>query len=132
MKHLILLSFAALTIFLTSCEDNCVDTYQFEAYIPVYKSAEELNPEVTFESQRSLENPGKIYYYGQYILINEQHQGVHIIDNSDVQSPQKIGFINIEGNLDIALKGDYIYADDYYNLIIIDISNIRNPSISLL
>ena len=63
-------------------------------------------------------------------MINEQLQGVHVIDNSDLSNPQKIGFINIEGNIDIALKGDYIYADDYYNLVVIDISNIESPTIS--
>jgi hypothetical protein len=127
---LLLICSLSITLFFTSCDQGCEESHTFEAYIPVYKSAEELNPEVTFEDQRSLENPGKIYYYGDYILINEQLQGVHIIDNSDLQNPQKIGFINIEGNVDIALKGDYIYADAHFNLVVIDISDIHNPTIT--
>ncbi len=130
MTRIIALLALAASILMTSCEKNCQDIYAFEAYVPVYKSAEELSPEVTFESQRTLENPGKIYYYAQYILINEINHGVHIIDNSDIQSPQKIGFISIEGNIDIALKGNHIYADDFYNLMVIDISDIRNPEIT--
>ena len=131
IRSLLLLIFSiSFTTLFISCDQGCEESYTFDAYVPVYKSAEELNPEVSYEGQRSLENPGKIYYYGNYILINEQLQGVHVIDNSDLSNPQKIGFINIEGNIDIALKGDYIYADDYYNLVVIDISNIESPTIS--
>ena len=131
IRSLLLLVFSiSFTTLFISCDQGCEESYTFDAYVPVYKSAEELNPEVSYEGQRSLENPGKIYYYGNYILINEQLQGVHVIDNSDLSNPQKIGFINIEGNIDIALKGDYIYADDYYNLVVIDISNIESPTIS--
>ena len=120
----------SLTLLYTSCDQGCEDSYTYEAYLPIYKSAEELNPDISFQGQRSLENPGKIYYYGDYILINEQLQGVHVIDNSDLLNPQNIGFISIEGNIDIALKGDYIYADAHYNLVVIDISDILQPVIS--
>lgn len=127
-KLTFLFSICILALF--SCSEDCETTYTYETYIPVYKTPEELSPEITFDASRTMENPGKIYYYGDYILINEKNSGVHVIDNSDTQSPNKIGFISIEGNLDIALKGNYLYADDYYSLLVIDISDLQNPEIT--
>ncbi len=131
MNRLLLILLSISTIFFfQSCEDNdCTTEYTFQSWTPVYKSAEELVPTVEYVASRELESPGKIYYYGKYILINEKNQGVHIIDNSDITNPQKVGFIAIEGNLDMGLKGDYLYADDYYNLLVIDISDITAPEI---
>ncbi len=129
MKKIIILLSACMFV-LFSCSEDCQTTYTYETYLPVYKSPEELTPEISYEASRSLESPGKIYYYGNYILINEKNAGVHIIDNSDIQNPTKIGFISIEGNLDIALKGDFLYADDFYNLMVIDISDMQNPKIT--
>ena len=78
---------------------------------------------------RALENPGKFYYLNNLILINERGAGVHIIDNSDITDPQKLGFIAIEGNEDISLSGHFIYADTWQNIIVIDIENYREPKV---
>jgi hypothetical protein len=51
------------------------------------------------------------------------------MDNSDPSNPQNISFIEIPGNLDIAIKDNFLYADSYVDLLTIDISNIENPVI---
>lgn len=130
MKYLSLLALSFLILFNSSCtDDDCQTEITYTAYVPVYKTSEELLPEIKFEGQRPLTNPGKIYYYGKYILINERNEGVHIIDNKNLNAPISLGFISIEGNLDIALRGDYLYADDLYNLLVIDISAIDQPEL---
>jgi hypothetical protein len=128
--NIIFLALSFVSIFLLqSCGEDCQQIVTYTAYVPVYKSSEELLPKVSYIAQRELKKPGKIYYYGNYILINEQNEGVHIIDNSNLKAPIKIGFISIEGNIDIALRDNYIYADDFYNLLVIDISTITDPKI---
>ena len=72
---------------------------------------------------------GKIYFYQDYILVNEKYEGIHIIDNSDPSNPQSTNFICIPGNIDIAVKDDILYADSYTDLIAIDISDIGNIQI---
>ncbi|MGB5358352.1 MAG: hypothetical protein WBN27_00230, partial [Eudoraea sp.] len=46
-------------------------------------------------------------------------------DNSDPNSPQKISFIKIAGNVDISIKGNFLYADSLTDLMVLDISEIN-------
>lgn len=130
MFRLTILSILTITLMLTSCTDEeCTSTVTYVSYEPILKTADEIEEDIQFVEDRVLENPGKFYYYQDMILINERGQGVHIIDNSDVSNPQKLGFIAIEGNEDISLSDHYIYADTWQNIIVIDIENIREPNV---
>ncbi|MEN8117819.1 MAG: hypothetical protein ABFS16_12610 [Bacteroidota bacterium] len=109
---------------------SCMDEYTevFTANSPVYLSYEDLREGVKTSASRDLVNPGKIYFKDGYIFINEEFKGVHIIDNRNPENPQNIGFIEIPGNVDIAIKNDILYADSYIDLVAIDISDINDPS----
>ena len=102
-------------------KDSCSSTYTI--YAPIYKKLTDVRAEMKSEAARPLENTGKIYVYGQYIFMNEVHKGIHVIDNSNPASPKNISFINIPGNVDIAVKGNYLYADCYSDIVVFDISN---------
>jgi len=108
---------------------SCMDKYTevFTANSPVYMSYDELRDAVKIASARELENPGKIYFKDGYIFINEELKGIHIIDNRNPSNPQNMGFIEIPGNVDMAIKDDILYADSYIDLVAIDISNVTNP-----
>jgi hypothetical protein len=58
--------------------------------------------------------------------VNEYQQGIHIIDNSDPSNPVNLKFIEIPGNVDLAIKGNILYADSYVDLLSIDISDLDN------
>ncbi|MBA2421921.1 MAG: hypothetical protein H0V61_01675 [Chitinophagales bacterium] len=70
-----------------------------------------------------IQNAGKIYYKAPYIFLNEVDKGIHIIDNTNPSSPQKIAFINIPGNIDITMKDNILYADSYIDMVAIDVTN---------
>jgi hypothetical protein len=55
-------------------------------------------------------------------------KGIHVIDNSNPAAPRNISFINIPGNVDIAVKGNSLYADCYSDIVVFDISNPANVS----
>ncbi len=129
MKKLLLLSLTVSIIAVSCTKDECTTRYSYETYLPIYKTMAEINEEIKFVPQRVLDKPGKIYYYDRYILINEREKGVHIIDNSDLRNPIKKGFIEIPGNVDISMTGQYIYADMSFNIVVIDISNFQNPRV---
>ncbi|MFT4567354.1 MAG: hypothetical protein ACI9FN_002320 [Saprospiraceae bacterium] len=130
MKSLVIFSFLIGVLCLTSCsKDTCESTIGYVRYDPVYKSNEELSEEIRFVAKRELKNPGKIYYYQNYLLISDRQEGVHVIDNRDPNNPQSLGFIEIAGNVDIAFSGNYIYADTYLNILVIDIENIEEPKV---
>jgi hypothetical protein len=115
----------ALILFLGACLFSCDDDVSHEYTIndPVYMNTADFKSAIKSESSRSMENTGKIYFYEDYILVNEKFQGIHVINNSDPSNPVTEKFITIPGNIDMAIKDDMLYADSYTDLVVIDISN---------
>ncbi len=68
---------------------------------------------------------GKIYAYKNYVFVNDVGRGFHVLDNSNPAAPQNIAFIKLEGNFDISIKNDRLFADSYGDLVILDISDIN-------
>lgn len=121
----VLTLFTGIFLF-SSCQDQIIETYT--ANVPVYITYDELRTAIQTEEAKLLENPGKIYFYNDYLFINEYLDGIHIIDNSDPSSPENIAFIKIPGNVDISIKDDILYADSYVDLVAINISDLSNIS----
>ncbi|MCP3932891.1 MAG: hypothetical protein GY705_27785 [Bacteroidetes bacterium] len=122
--------FSLFTFTFQSClEDKCDATRTFYQFVPVYKQVNEIRQNIEFSEARDLENPGKMYYYQDYIFVNELYEGIHIIDNRNPSNPVNIRFIGIPGNVDIAAKGNVLYADNYIDLLSLDISDPTSPSL---
>jgi hypothetical protein len=118
------------TFLLISCaKDKCTTKTTYLKYTPIYKSVDEIRQPISFESARELKNPGKIYLYHSFILVNEQLEGIHIFDNSNPSNPVNLGFLKIQGNLDMAIKNNMLYADSYIDLLTIDLSNPLNATL---
>ncbi len=116
----LLLAIAVFLLFFNGASVTKVDGLK-----PVYVSPEEAKI-IKSLAPRDIENHGKIYIKGDYIFVGEKYQGVHIINNSDPRSPENIGFLQIYGNNDIAIKGQTLYADNLTDLVLIDISDIHH------
>ena len=115
---------------LQSClKDECDETRVFLEYEPIYVQPEEFRIDINTFPAKDMKETGKMYFYNNYILVNERYKGVHVINNEDPQNPVIEAFIHIPGNLDIAIKGNYLYADNYVDLLTIDISDYTNPAI---
>jgi hypothetical protein len=106
-------------------EDNCTRETKFIQYTPVYLTSQELQ-DVKVTSPRTLEKPGKIYFYKHLIFINEINEGIHIIDNSEPSNPINLSFIQIPANIDMAVYDKYLYADNGDDLLTFNISNLDN------
>lgn len=116
---------AVSLVFLNSClKDHCSRTYTL--YIPVYKTLAQVRADMKSGASRSVQSPGKLYVYGNYIFLNEQEKGIHVIDNSNPAAPRNISFIKIAGNVDLAVKGNTLYADSYSDLVTFDISDPKD------
>ena len=116
--------FSALVIilaFASACTDQVFET--FTANDPVYMSYTDLRSAVKMSVAREMNNPGKIYFKDNFIFINEKMKGVHVYDVSNPNNPQNKGFIEIPGNVDIAIKDNILYADSYIDLVSIDVSS---------
>lgn len=102
-------------------KDTLTKTYTI--YTPVYETKAVVLANIKGNSPKAISNPGKIFLYGKYIFLNELNKGVHVIDNTDPSRPVNKTFINIPGNIDIAVKGNTLYADLYTDMLAIDISD---------
>jgi len=114
-----------LTLFtLAGCQDKLLQTY--EVNNPVYMSYENLRSAVSDTTPAEISHPGKIYLYGDFILVNEIRKGIHVVNNADPENPVVTSFIKIPGNIDMAIKNNILYADSYVDLVAIDISDLNN------
>ena len=86
-------------------------------YTPVFMDRSEMEKAVKLEMAQPLRDPGKIYLYDKYILVNERYKGIHIIDNSNPALPQNLAFLHIDGCIDMAMKNNMLYADNAIDLI---------------
>ncbi len=120
-----ILLISSLAILLVSCEDRRFQTYM--ANVPVYMSYEALRSSFEVTEERELVQPGKIYFKDQYMYINEYREGIHVVDLSDPSSPARKAFINIPGNVDMAIRNNILYADSFTDLVLVDISDPLNP-----
>jgi hypothetical protein len=98
-------------------------------YKPIYVPAAEAKV-IKILEPREVGTQGKIYIRDQYIFIGDVGTGVHVIDNSDPQHPQKIAFIQIYGNHDIAIKDNIMYADNLDDLVALDVTNLQSITVT--
>lgn len=111
-------------LFFSGCvKDECKKQHTYTWYEPVYKTKSEVRANIKSNAPRPVENPGKIYILGTTIFLNEIDKGIHVIDNTNPSQPRNVAFIDIPGNMDIAVKGTILYADLYTDLVTLDISN---------
>jgi hypothetical protein len=111
-----------LMILGSSCiKDRCTQTYTYLK--PVYRTTNEVRANIKSNAPVDIQRTGKIYLKNEFIFMNEPDKGIHIIDNSNPYAPKNVAFIDIPGNIDLAVKGNILYADSYTDLVAIDITN---------
>jgi len=112
---------------LTACNDRTEQLITYEANVPVYMAYDDFRASFEKSAPIEISHPGKMYFKDGYLFVNEYGKGIHIIDNSNPASPQKVAFYEIMGNVDMAIKGNILYADSYIDLLAIDITDLENP-----
>ncbi|MEQ9425231.1 MAG: hypothetical protein RJQ09_12480 [Cyclobacteriaceae bacterium] len=113
----------AMLLLTSSCTDTCEVTRSYVNYEPIYTTTQEIRDGVEYLPPKEISNPGRLYFKDGYMYINEVGEGIHVIDNRVPTSPQKLGFVSVPGNFDLAAKGNFLYADSYVDLVVFDISN---------
>lgn len=121
---------AAMGCFLlVSCDPNIsMLENEVDAYVPVYASSTEIK-NIAVESPKPTEQAGKIYVYGNYIFQNDLYKGVHIIDNTNKKTPQKLAFLKIPFCTELSVKGNYLYANNQDDIVVFDLASIGSPKL---
>ncbi|GEO05105.1 hypothetical protein AAE02nite_27690 [Adhaeribacter aerolatus] len=121
---------------LSSCTDECETTVTYTTQEPVLLKRSDLVAAVKSEPGKALATTGKIYAKDQYVFVNELYKGIHVINNSNPAAPKNIAFINIPGNVDMAIRDNILYADAGPDLLALDISDparvtVKNHTLNL-
>ncbi len=119
------------TLLCASLMSGCIERHDYKGcHDPIYLSYEELrNNYPVIKTPREIEKAGKIYVYGDTLLVNEKNRGIHVINNRVKETPVSVKFIEIPGNIDLAVKDGYLYADSFTDLAVIDIRNIDTMAV---
>lgn len=113
-----------------SCEEkNQEPLEEYLVATPLTLSQEEFRNSVEIVPPQPVKESGKIYAYENFVFVNDSYRGIHVIDNSNPSAPQKRSFIKIPGNVDIAVKDNFLFADSIRDLLVFDISDIDNISL---
>jgi hypothetical protein len=130
MKNFLVL-FTLIALSFTSClEDECTSTRIYNYYEPVMMHESEFRAEgIEVSDSKELKLPGKVYFYMNYLLINDQGTGIHFYDISNDENPVEVTFFHLPGNFDMAINHDVLYVDVVVDILAIDISDIHNPKI---
>jgi hypothetical protein len=115
-------------LFLVSCshQEEAAPEYSYLAYAsyrPLLMTRSALENSVAALPPQAMHNPGKIYLRGSYVFVNEKFTGIHVIDNSNPAQPRPVSFLRIPGNVDLAVRGNLLYADNGPDLVTLDISD---------
>lgn len=110
----------AAAAFFSCTKDTVTETYTF--YRPVFETSDAARNGIKSAAPQPVTNPGKLAIKGHYLYLTELGKGVHIIDYSNPRTPKNIAFVAVPGNADVAVRGNYLYADCYTALAVIDIT----------
>lgn len=130
-KLLILLSLFILTLLLNSCwglgqdDDNIIDPVTND-YAAVIISRSELEDAVEALPPQDVIQSGKIYIKDNFMFINEVNKGFHVYNYSNPQNPVKIGFIQIPGATDLAIRNNIIYINQAVDLVTLTYNQTDN------
>ncbi len=126
MKKIYSLALFVFSALAVSCDSDNGAAEQAKFAVPTVKSLAAIRSSVSVTLARETNADGKIYVAEDYLFYIAKESGVHVFDNSDPSAPINLSFINIEGVHDISVKGNYLFADNFVDLLVFDISNVQN------
>jgi hypothetical protein len=129
MKKIMYL-FSLVAFVLTGCENQVTETVTYKINEPIFMSFETFRNSVKVSAEpHKITNLGKMCFYNDYLYISEPEKGIHIIDNRNPSNPHIVGFIELMGNADLAIRNNLLYADSYIDLVWFDISKPEAPEL---
>lgn len=124
LLNLLLLTVTILTF--SHCKKSPSAKYEMIQIPKVISVADMRLLPVGITKAQAAKKTGKIYIYNDYLFINEPNKGIHIYNNTNPSNPVNISFLQIPGNIDLAVHNNILYADSYIDLLAFDISSINN------
>ncbi len=134
MKKLI--TIGALLVCTVSCiygpgGDDDIDPALYSQYEPITLSRQMFEESLQTLPARDVTNTGKIYVFNDLLFVNEFQEGFHVYDNRNPENPLSIGFIQVLGATDLAIRNNIIMSHHATDLISFSY-NSQNHEVTLL
>lgn len=121
MKPILPLLCCALALALSSCEkDSCTDTWTQMLSIPVTVNRAAVQDSITAMPARELCTGGNLYAYGDYLFVNVNREGYHLLDNADPANPRNVAFLRVPGATHMAFVDGRMVSDSYADMLVLD------------
>jgi hypothetical protein len=114
------------TLFSCTVEDESFTTLGMK---PIYINAADAK-EIDSDVVQIISRGSKIYVKGNYVFIVEHALGVHVIDNTNPSSPIGLRFLSIPGVTDVAVKDDFLFANNVNDIVAINIQNLEQIEVT--
>ena len=126
MKKLFCVFFPLSLLF--GCDNTVTEFVTYKVNEPIFMSKNEFRSSVKITNAKAaITDYGKICFYNDYLYISEPEKGIHILDNRNPKAPKLVGFIELLGSADLAIRNNLLYADAYIDLVWFDITNPASP-----
>jgi hypothetical protein len=120
-RHVVVTMIASIGCLATSAPPPDVAPMQ-PTHRAVYMSWKELRTTaVQVTEPRPVGKRGKLLIAGDHLFLSEPGVGVHVFDNADPKSPRALMFIQIPGNIDVAVRDGRLYADSFVDLLVFEL-----------
>jgi hypothetical protein len=123
MKKTVLIIFLFLMSFLFKSCSWPEDEYQ-DPFTPVTLDRVAFENSVKSLPNQNIVKSGKIYIKDNLMFINEVNKGFHVYDYTNPETPIRIGFIQILGATDLAIRDNMVYINQAVDLVTLE----YNPS----
>ncbi len=122
-------AFTGIMIFLIN---SCIKTkgeisMTYNKATAVYGNLDSLRTLPLLIEKQNLVNPKSFYIGNNFVLVSELNKGIHIYDNTDMQNPQRLSFIQLPFLREFYVKDNFLYIANVYDVVKIDITNVYNP-----
>lgn len=134
MKKLSSLFFLFFLLIMCSClndkeEEYTEETVTYEINEPVLRAVGEIRQAGAFTAPKKMTEMGKMCFYKDYLYVSAPGEGIHIIDNRQPSAPCAVGFVELPGTYELAIRADRLYADSYIDLVWFDLSDPARPEV---
>lgn len=117
-----------ISLIIASCSSDFESlTITYTKGTAIYGDLAQLRQVPLNSASKEIVDAGKVFISSELLLVGEEGEGIHIFDNSNPQNPVARSFMNIPGNREFYVEGDYLYAESLYDMLKIDLSNPAQP-----
>lgn len=116
-------------IFLSGCRTTCEQTRVYIKLIPIYESLNDIRSSFLVKEPVALEKPGKIYVLNDLLFIVDKGKGFHIVDNTNINAPKFLKFVQMHACSDITSLNGNLYVSQGPDIVTLNITDINNITV---